>query len=101
MTFVTLSSSSPLEALGGCDSWLVEYVFVTLGLWSCLWLLDYVLKFFLVCILSSCSPSLAFSELLFPVPHNNIVFSYFILIRAHIINVDTLTSSIFQQYAYL
>ena len=42
---MTLSSSTVvylLEARGGCGSWLVECVFMTLGLCkSCLWLLDY------------------------------------------------------------
>ena len=45
---VTLTSSTfvyPLEALGGCSSWLVENMLVTFGLCEgCLWLLDFVLR---------------------------------------------------------
>ena len=45
----TLSSSfvNPLEALGGCGSGLLEFVFVNPGLYeSCLWLLNYALRSF-------------------------------------------------------
>jgi hypothetical protein len=48
----TLSSSfvNILKALGGCGSRLLEYVFVTLGLYkSCLWLLNYALRTFGLC----------------------------------------------------
>ena len=54
----------PFEALGGCSSRFVEYVFLPLDLCeSCLWLLDYALIFFNV--INRCSPSFAVSKLVY------------------------------------
>ena len=53
----TLLSCLSHGIVGGCDSRLVEYVFVTLSLYECyLWLLDYAFIKNLVNDLSGCEP---------------------------------------------